>query len=84
MNSPTVRAKFTVYSKTETGSPNDPQVAIKLHPVTCGSKENESFYKWTPGGFIDLSTVNKAASEAFKLGEEFYVDFTPAPKPAAS
>jgi hypothetical protein len=78
MPTPTVRAKFVVYSKTETGSPTDPQVSIKLHPVCSGSEENKQFYKWTPGGCIDLSTVNKAASDALILGREYYIDFTPA------
>ena len=46
---------------------------ITLTPVTTGSAENESFYKWTPGGQITLSTVNPAAAEQFVPGEEYYV-----------
>lgn len=71
----TVRAKFRVESVTS--SANGTKTA-KLFPVTSGSKENAEFYKWTPGGSIDLSTLNEAAAEQFVPGREFYVDFIPA------
>jgi hypothetical protein len=51
---------------------------ITLSPVTSGSDENKAFYKWTPGGSIELSTVNTEASKQFDPGKEFYVDFTEA------
>jgi hypothetical protein len=71
----TVRAKFKVQHITvaEGG-----MKTVRLTPVTSGSPENEAFYKWTPGGGIDLSTVNEAAAEQFVPGKQFYVDFTPA------
>lgn len=49
---------------------------VDLEPVIDGSPENESFYKWTPGGRIQLSVVNDAAFERFEVGKEYYVDFT--------
>lgn len=67
-----VRAKFKVETVTHTTS----GASVLLQPVTGGSKENESFYRYTPGGKIELSTVNKAAAEQFVPGKEFYVDFT--------
>jgi hypothetical protein len=69
-----IRAKFKVEYRTESVA----GFQIMLSPVTTGSKENEQFYKWTPGGKIELTTVNKDAGEQFKPGVEFYVDFTPA------
>jgi hypothetical protein len=75
-----VRAKFRVQSITQ----YDNGRSIKLSPVTSGSKENEQFYKWTPGGSIELSTVNEEAAKQFGIGKEFYIDFTDAtPAPEA-
>ncbi len=69
------RAKFKVTEVTEReGGGHE----VKLLPVTGGSPENESFYKWTPGGNISLGTINEEAAKQFKPGKEFYVDFTPA------
>ena len=73
----TVRAKFKVMSVTES---EGGLKSARLHPVTSGSPENSEFYKWTPGGSIDLSTMNPAAADQFVPGREFYVDFIPAPK----
>ena len=68
----TVRAKFKVTEKaiTEAGE------RIKLQPVTGGSPENESFFKWTPYGEISMGTVNSEAAKQFEVGKEYYIDFT--------
>lgn len=67
-----VRAKFKVDSvlRNMTGA------TIELRPVINGSVENEKFYKYTPSGHIQLSTVNDEAAAQFEPGDEFYVDFT--------
>jgi hypothetical protein len=71
----TVRAKFTVQEIARTTS----GYRIRLSPVTSGSEENQQFYKYTPGGSIELSTINDAAVEQFgSPGDSFYVDFTKA------
>lgn len=70
-----VRAKFKVQSVTEVEGGFK---SVKLFPVTSGSPENAEFFKWTPSGSIDMGTINEAAAEQFKPGQEFYVDFTPA------
>ena len=57
---------------------------IELRPVTSGSKENEQFYMATPSGMIELTTINPAAGNTFKLGAEYYVDFSAAASPAAN
>lgn len=70
-----VRAKFKV-SRIEQESV-DGRI-IELKPVTGGSAENQSFYRWTPSGVIELRTISEFAAKQFEFGKEFYVDFTPA------
>jgi len=65
-----VRAKFECTSA-EHGE-------IKLQPVYGESEENKKFFEATPGGSINLSIVNEAASSQFEVGKEYYVDFTEA------
>lgn len=74
----TVRAKFTVQSITPGAITDGEGKTITLHPVTSGSKENEDFYKLTPGGSISLSTINEEAAKQFEVGKSYYVDFSPA------
>lgn len=71
-----VRAKFKVV---DLGNP-DEIGTIKLQPVVGGegNAENDVFWIATPGGLIELFTVNEAAANQFILGKEYYVDFTPA------
>lgn len=75
-----VRAKFYVSAVTP-GTITDAQgnfigKAITLCPVTTGSAENEQFYNMTPGGVIQLSTINEDAAAQFVPGQQCYVDFT--------
>lgn len=75
----TVRAKFTVNSVTrrKNWDKTKPDLFdVKLSPVTGGSEENKAFYASSPGGSIELSTINEAAANALPLGGEVYVDFT--------
>jgi len=75
----TVRAKFKVQSVTEfapTGTERNG--SIVLSAVVSGSDENKSFWKYTPSGRIEIQTINGAAIDQFKAGDEFYVDFTKA------
>ena len=78
----TVRAKFKVQSVTLT---EGRLATVVLLPVVGGSPENEQFYKYTPAGKIELSTVNSGAAAAFEPGGMMYVDFTRCelPPPAA-
>ena len=69
----TVRAKFKVESVESNGADGG---TVKLAPVMSGSAENESFFKWTPWGAIEIGTINEAALTQFEQGAEFYVDFT--------
>lgn len=70
-----VRAKMTCNEKTKK---EDGGFRIVLFPVTSGSKENEEYYKWTPGGQAILETINESAANQFEQGKEYYVTFEPA------
>jgi hypothetical protein len=73
-----VKAKFKVHEvRPEHGGDGG---AVTLFPVVDGSPENKDFYKWTPGGKIELSTINANAFKEFQPGDEFYVLFEKAPK----
>lgn len=67
------RAKFKVESVVHNGVDGG---TVKLTPVVSGSAENESFFRWTPWGAIEIGTINEAALTQFEQGAEFYVDFT--------
>jgi hypothetical protein len=70
-----VRAKMYVQSVTRFASG---QTEVKLNCVTSGSEENKSFAKYTPSGGASLSIdAGTPASDAFKQGQEFYLDFIP-------
>lgn len=69
-----VRCKFKVVrvSHCETSS------FVELTPVMNGSKENEQFFKYTPGGKIELNVVDTKVAASFNPGGEVFVDFTSA------
>jgi hypothetical protein len=47
-------------------------------PVTSGCAENDAFYKYTPGGNINLGVLLADTANSFKPGKSYYVDFTEA------
>lgn len=58
---------------------------INLGPCAYGtSPENASFFEATPCIQINLGVVNLGGAAVFTLGEEMYVDFTPAKEKAGS
>jgi hypothetical protein len=73
-----IRAKF----KCESVTHGVEFSGVTLVPVTSGSQENERFYKWTPGGKVELTVVKRDTAAAFQPGEDYYIDFTHAPKVA--
>ena len=73
----TVRAKFKLESVMHTVGSRE----VTLTPVYSNvpESENKSFWDATPSGTIKMWITNKSAWPAFEnLGQEFYVDFTPA------
>lgn len=71
----TVRAKFWVREKVE----NPHQTVVKLAAV-CRGEDNKAWAAATPVGSIEMTVLNKVAADALVTGEEYFVDFTPAPK----
>ncbi len=67
------RAKFYVYSKTEFAD----VWQVVLQAVTKTSPENETFWKYTPSGKIEMS-IRKEAGDLFEVGKEYYIDISPA------
>lgn len=59
-------------------NPEKDGVGLSFQVVTTGSPENEAFFKWTPSGWLEFSTVNAAAAEKFEVDKEYYLDITPA------
>lgn len=72
-----VRAKFYVQSVTKFAAGDS--VTVKLQPV-CRGEDNKQWSKYTPCGLLEMTIMNELASEQFIPGEEYYVDFTLAPK----
>jgi hypothetical protein len=66
-----VRAKFKVESITQYES----GYSVQLKPVTFGSKENESFFKWTPYGNLEMGFVSSEIVKQFEVNKEYYIDF---------
>jgi hypothetical protein len=73
-----VRAKFEVQSVTSLKFGTSRAFNVTLHPVMSGSDENRNFFKASPGGKIEVLTVNEEAAVQFEPGKQFYVDFTEA------
>lgn len=72
-----VRAKFKVTSKIP-GYSNTTTVGLSAVYSSDPSSENKAFTDATPSGQINISIANdKPALDAFVMGEEYYVDFTP-------
>ena len=67
-----VRAKFYVSAVTEYQGGGK---KFELQPVTSGSEENKTFWKYTPSGKIEINISNESVA-SFEVGKQYYVDFT--------
>jgi hypothetical protein len=72
-----VRAKFRVDSITR-HSWNKEAASVELTAVSGDKEDNKSWSEYTPSGSLKMCITNPAAVEQFKLGEEYFLDFTPA------
>lgn len=70
------RCKFTCVSKTIRGSGDGQTTEYEFSPVTNGTDEDKSFWKWTPSGSLKFSCLNPAVN--FETGKTYYLDLTPA------
>jgi hypothetical protein len=71
-----IRAKFSCTEIIDGGETSQ----VRFRPVISGSEENRDFFKWTPGGEINLAVVSPSVAHQFKTGHDYYVDFTAAPE----
>ena len=83
---PTMRAKMRV-SNAYTNSDGSQSLTFSAvaknegYPAD-GSDENNTFARFTPSATVSMLVQNPALAGKFEIGQEFYVDFTPATKPA--
>lgn len=71
-----VRAKVRCTSRNETPGMG---TSLSFSAVTDGSEENKSFSDATPNLSLNMTiSPGKAAADAFRQGQEYYVDFSPA------
>jgi len=70
-----VRAKFYVSEVALTGW----GCRVTMNVVTRG-EDNKAWSAATPSGTITMQIKNDLAAECFSPGQEWFVDFTPAPK----
>ena len=72
-----VRAKFQVTAITEHVWGNGVKT-VRFEPRYDASiPEDQRFAEATPSGELSITVNNPAALEQFKLGQQFYLDFTP-------
>jgi hypothetical protein len=77
-----VRAKFYVSQVTyygQQGKKANNGGEVQLRPVYSNepNHENKSFWDATPSGLLTMSIKSDAIAQ-FELGQEYYIDFTPA------
>lgn len=71
-----VRAKFLITEKKEV---QGGQFEIKANAVYGGSEENDKYFAATPSGELELGVLNASAAKQLVVGQEYYLDLTPAP-----
>lgn len=68
-----------------TAAPVKTMETLTMHAVakngydTTGLDEDNTFAKWSPGANLGINIANPELWGKFKVGDKFYVDFTPAP-----
>lgn len=72
-----VRAKMYCNENSEVEG-QDGGRKVVLYPVIGGSMENDTYFKYTPGGICHLEILNEEAAAQFEVGKEYYVTFEPA------
>jgi len=75
----TIRCKFVVNSARLVGESSGGSGAfiVNATPVS-GSVENNTFWKLTPNGSLQLTITNPECFGVFEDGDEIYVDLTKA------
>ena len=52
-------------------------VAANHYPAD-GNDDDNTYAKWSPGANLSINIANPNLWDKFKVGDKFYVDFTPA------
>ena len=81
-----IRAKLQVQSVTPSGNPPTSE-SLSMSAVTSSTKpygpqgenEDNTFARYTPMASFSATINNPALFGKFKVGQEFYLDFTEAP-----
>lgn len=76
----TMRAKFQINKIEQFGASEQLHfnaVAASKYPDD-GSDENNTYAKYSPAASCSITIANPALIGKFKVGEQYYVDFTPA------
>ena len=66
------------------GAPTKTGETLQMHAVCApkydetGLDEDNTFAKYSPGASLSINIANPALWGQFKVGDRFYVDFTPA------
>lgn len=66
------------------GTPVKTMETLQMHAVCApkydeaGLDEDNTFAKFSPGAQLNINIANPALWGQFKVGDRFYVDFTPA------
>lgn len=71
-----VRAKFRVNKIAKVDWNSDVTVVNMTAVSDDGIEENKRYHKYTPSGSLEIIIDNPPASEYFKLGKSYYLDFT--------
>lgn len=67
-----IRAKFYIDEVAD----NACGKVIRASVVYAGSEENDKYFKATPSGSLELTTLKPEILETFKVGTQFYADLT--------
>ncbi|OUL28775.1 hypothetical protein [Nostoc sp. 106C] len=68
-----MRAKFYVESVTKHSSGS---TSVTLMAVSRGPNESTRFWRATPNGKLEMCITNPDAQDFFKVGTDYYLDFT--------
>jgi hypothetical protein len=68
------RCKFVCVSKEIRGAGENQQHCFEFTPVTGGSDEDKSFWKWTPSGKLEFSCLNPNVD--FEVGKAYFLDLS--------
>ena len=85
-----MRAKLRLNYVKENEYNGDKQGEVLSFNAVCannypedGSDENNTFAKFSPSAALEIHVANPDLWDKFKVGEEYYVDFTLAPEKVA-